>query len=247
MKIKYHKVNPGGNITAIVIGKFTKNKKIKIAREILKNELTIEQVGFWVRPKNRKSDARLEMAGGEFCGNALRCLGALLALQDRIRETFLVESSGTNDTLKVKVRRNKSVIEFPIEGIKYANNICELPGIIHFLTEDKFKKSGVKKQLKEKGLLTKQAAGVMSYEKEAYNKYRLTPTVWVNKARTLYEETACASGTIALSYMLYSKYKLKKIKIIQPSGACFDIEISGKIIKLSGPIVGVAKKEINLK
>ncbi|MDO8610569.1 MAG: hypothetical protein Q7R95_08540, partial [bacterium] len=100
MKLNYFIINPGGNITAIVLGKFTKKIKLKITKSILENNSTIEQVGFWINTKNKNFDAKLEMAGGEFCGNALRSLGAILARDKKIN-SFLIKSSSVKLPIKL--------------------------------------------------------------------------------------------------------------------------------------------------
>ena len=45
------------------------------------NSLCADQVGFTVKPHSQYATAHLQMMGGEFCGNALRALAALLFLK----------------------------------------------------------------------------------------------------------------------------------------------------------------------
>ncbi len=72
LKISY--LRPSGNDTALVEGLFDKERRIEINNMILKERSDIEQVGFY---KVQGQQLRLEMAGGEFCGNALRSLAYL--------------------------------------------------------------------------------------------------------------------------------------------------------------------------
>lgn len=246
MKLNYYIVNPGGNITAIVPGKFTKKLKLKINKIILENEPTIEQVGFWVAPKKIKAKARLEMAGGEFCGNALRSLGALVSLNQKNKKPFWLESSGIKTELKVTVSKNKSAFSMLIKDIRSLSDICTLPGISHIVTEEIFTKEGAKLLLEGNSLIDQKASGVISYKKER-TIYKINPIVWVKATKTLYEETACASGTIALAYILYKKNGIKNLSIKQPSGVVFKTSIKNQIISLSGPIINVQKSRIEIK
>lgn len=241
MKIKFYKVNPGGNITAIVEGKFTKKIKLKITKEILKNDLTIEQVGFWTNVKNKKIDARLEMAGGEFCGNALRSLGTILASRNKSSLCF-IKSSGLK--IKLKSSAKFSSISLDLNLLKYKNNVCNIPGITHFLSKEKINRLDAKKILRKNILLKNEATGIISYKNIGANTYKINPIVWVRDTKTLCEETACASGTLALAYMLYKKIGIKKLNIKQPSGFVFKTLVANKEIKLSGPIISVKKETI---
>ena len=66
--IKYIKFTPGGNNTALVINNdYSKAEKKIINDYILGFDKSIEQVGFI-----STNEYRLDMAGGEFCGNATR-------------------------------------------------------------------------------------------------------------------------------------------------------------------------------
>ena len=68
-QVEYIKVIPGGNDTALVLKKgYTPKEKIAINNAILENDKTIEQVGF----VDSNYEPELQMAGGEFCGNATR-------------------------------------------------------------------------------------------------------------------------------------------------------------------------------
>ena len=244
MKINYYIVNPGGNITAIVQGKFAKRIKLEITKKILKNNPTIEQVGFWTNAKNKKFDARLEMAGGEFCGNALRALGSMLFL--KYNKKFLyIESPIFKIPIKVNCSRNKSSISLPLSFFTYKDNICSMPGIIYILQNKKVRKSNAKFILSKNRLLGKKASGVIGYEIEK-NKLQIYPNVWVRDTKTMYAETACASGTLALAYMLYKKIGVKKLNIKQPSGFIFKTIIIKKEIKLSGPIISIKKETTNI-
>ena len=240
MKIKFYKINPGGNITAIVRGNFIKKIKLKIAKSILENDPTIEQVSFWTNAKNKNFDARLEMAGGEFCGNALRALGSILFLKNKKR-FFYLESPIFRMPIKISCSKNKSSISLPLSFFDCKDNICSMPGIIYILQNKKVEKSNAKLTLIKNKLLGKKASGVIGYE-IAKNSLQIYPNVWVRDTKTMYAETACGSGTLALAYMLYKKIGIRKLNIIQPSGFVFKTSIINKEIQLSGPIISIKKE-----
>lgn len=243
MKLNYYIVNPGGNITAIVCGKFPKEIKLKITKNILENDSTIEQVGFWETVKNNNLDAKLEMAGGEFCGNALRSLGAILAYFENKKSNFIIKSSGMKMPVKLNSSTKLSSIILKLSLLKYKNDICNIPGIKHFLSKKRFTKSSAKRILEEKKILKNKASGIISYQNINTNTYNIEPIVYVRDTGTLYEESSCASGTLALAYMLYKKKGIKKLNVRQPSGFTLKTLITKNEIKLSGPIVSI-KKEI---
>ncbi|OGI94338.1 hypothetical protein A3A03_03305 [Candidatus Nomurabacteria bacterium RIFCSPLOWO2_01_FULL_40_18] len=243
MKLNYYVVNPGGNITAIVYGKFIKGTKLKITKNILENNSTIEQVGFWTDVKNNNINAKLEMAGGEFCGNALRSLGALLACNKK-RKFYFIKSSSIKMPIKLNSSINFSEIILKLDLIQYKKDVCYIPGIQHFLSKERFTILEAKKVLKEKKLLRNKASGVISYKNISADTYNINPIVYVRDTKTFYEESSCASGTLALAYMLYEKKGIKKLNVLQPSGFILKTSISKNEIKLGGQIVSIKKETI---
>lgn len=97
-------LNPGGNITALVEGIPDRRPlRKKINDEIMKVFPKVEQVGFLDR-----SIKRLEMAGGEFCGNATRC-AAYLLLGGKPGKVSLSVSGTDNKKLRARIDYNKLV------------------------------------------------------------------------------------------------------------------------------------------
>ena len=75
-------LDPAGNVTAIVCSDVPAAERARVAAQILRlPELGIEQVAFLTAPRSG-GEIRLEMMGGEFCGNALRCAGFYQALRN---------------------------------------------------------------------------------------------------------------------------------------------------------------------
>ena len=105
-KNKYNIVvaNPANNITVFVLDYVEKEDYKDIAKNILENtDFNAEQVGF-VKEPIMGGDVRLEMMGGEFCGNASRSIGMLFARQNNIESgNVLVEITGSDRPLNTKV------------------------------------------------------------------------------------------------------------------------------------------------
>lgn len=108
-KIKITILNPGGNITALVDGADRSLDERKIINDkIMAKFPRVEQVGFI-----SYSPLQLVMAGGEFCGNATRCV-AFLSLK-RKPGKINVSLSGINQSLKARIdRQGKVWAQMPI-------------------------------------------------------------------------------------------------------------------------------------
>lgn len=97
-------LNPGGNITALVEWiPINRSARKTINDKIMKVFPKVEQVGFLDR-----SIPRLEMAGGEFCGNATRC-AAYLLLGGKLGKISLNVSGGGDKKLTARIDNNKLV------------------------------------------------------------------------------------------------------------------------------------------
>lgn len=240
--ITYFIVNPGGNTTAIVRGSFPSKERRALAKQILKTNRAIEQVGFWMPAKTRKAMARLEMAGGEFCGNATRSLAALLGRKG----PFYISVSGLQKPVKVTTTKNGSSVELPLNTFRVNRNVFDLPGISHVLLQRaKINKETAQKILKNNGLLQKEAAGVMAYTKHRSGIYELMPVVWVRDVKTLIAETACASGTAALAYACWKSSGKKSLLVRQPSGTIYKTAVDRDGLTITGPILSIKEEQLS--
>ena len=171
--------NPANNITVFVLDYIEREDYKYIAKDILENtDFNAEQVGF-VKEPIMGGDVRLEMMGGEFCGNASRSIGMLFARQNNIESgNVLVEITGSDRPLNTKVdlENETSEIDMPIpKGIESINvsglgkfPIVLIDGINHIIAEsvdatdenfEKFKKAVYENYDIE-------AFGVMFFDKE---------------------------------------------------------------------------------
>ena len=80
MKISFVKTSPAQNVTVLVTSPVPRDRQAETAAKLLAYDgVGGEQAGFLETPTMPGADARLQMMGGEFCGNAAMSLGAYLA------------------------------------------------------------------------------------------------------------------------------------------------------------------------
>ncbi len=202
--------NPAGNITIMVLDEIRQNEKLYIATRLLGYpEWNAEQVGFVVSPVHGGM-GRLEMMGGEFCGNATRSYGYYLAAVRGMTEgAVLVELSGTDALLQVdaNLREQTAWTQMPvphkIEQI-YLSEIGTVPvihmdGILHIIMEDIVPLDRMTQQIIEEmnRIYRPPATGVLYVQGQ-----NLHPMVYVKATNTLVAENSCGSGSIAYAYYL---------------------------------------------
>jgi len=212
----------------------------------------VEQVGFInLDPQN----AELQMAGGEFCGNATRST-AWQVLQGTPSE-IAIKVSGVREKLRAGVNTDGSAwAQMPIypdlQKITQSEegyDIVEMEGITHVLVPDNytnFSSTDLKQMafqlLQRLGLdQSVPSAGVIFIQKTS-EVFQIRPVVWVRGIQTLFYETACGSGTTAVGLVEALKARQSiKIPVLQPSQFPITIEVSFdgkkfKEAKISGPI-----------
>ena len=198
--LRFVRADPAGNVTLLVETPVPMSERSAAARALLER-CGGEQAGFIVPPRLGGA-CRLEMMGGEFCGNALRSLGRWWAAAHPGNGSFLGEISGCDRPLALEVRGDTVRAELPLplylrsfEGMSAA----VFPGIVHLLRE------GDPPSEEEIRALTAAlcrafsapAAGVLSLRGE-----EMIPAVYVRDTDTLYYERSCASGTAAAAALL---------------------------------------------
>jgi diaminopimelate epimerase len=108
--------DPAKNITVFVLNPVA--DRIAAARELLADSsLGAEQVGFVIPPDRAGGIWRLEMMGGEFCGNAARSFGLFVAREQGLRgdQTVCINMSGVREKLPVRVNaeEGRAAVEIP--------------------------------------------------------------------------------------------------------------------------------------
>ncbi|GHI01573.1 hypothetical protein [Neobacillus kokaensis] len=237
MRLNFVKISPSKNMTVLITNYVAPAHYSQIANTIMDYEyVNAEQVGFIVSPKSQDSLLRLEMSGGEFCGNAL--LGAAAychykGLTEKNR--FLLETSGADSPLacaveakssnyfeaKAEMPRPISIKDIVIDlnGRSISGCSVQLDGITHFLTDywpckDDFNLiiEAVTKKNENK------AIGIIPYRRLTEKEYEIWPFVYVKETGSRFFEQACGSGSLALGIHLSKNGKGDKFHIHQPGG-----------------------------
>ena len=207
MNLVLRYADPAGNITAIVESPVHPEDRVSISKAILALGKA-EQVGFAVSPL-LGGDGRLQMMGGEFCGNAARSFGYLLATErySSGQHRISVEISGADAPLSVTadLHLGTAAAEMPLPlGMStltvagQALPLVELPGICHVILEGQAPSYTLVQQVLDAARpLPYEAIGVMFLER-----LQLTPAVYVRSTDSLVWESSCGSGSTACGWYL---------------------------------------------
>ncbi len=206
MKLNILRADPAGNITVYVLNEVDRAIKAEVAAKIMEIEaLKCEQVGF-LYPTQEGGDGRMEMMGGEFCGNATRAFGMLVAKNQGGMSKVRVETSGCDHIVNVDVDlaagtsrsempTPQSVADVEVDGVK--GTLVHLGGIAHLVvegiepTEEFFNKAEAQVLSALKPI---DAYGVIYLDNA---KGTMTPLVKVVEPNTLVWEGSCGSGSLA--------------------------------------------------
>ena len=239
MHLRFVKASPCKNTTVFVEDDVPVAMRPAVARVAMETEsLGAEQVGWIVRPKDSRATLRLEMVGGEFCGNASLALGALAASRGLVgvNEKFCVECSGAKSPLSVIIAKNgdgrwKGRITLPqmaeisevvlsAFGVRYHGSIVALPGITHFFVESEPFGTDVYDALLCSlcRARTADAYGVIPFRFEGANAFSIKPYVAVPSVNSRVFEKACGSGSLALGHLISATKGISRLEVFQPGG-----------------------------
>lgn len=263
MKLNFVKASPSQNTTAFITDYVCPSQYATIANKLMAyDSLSVEQVGYIVKPHSDETVIRLEMSGGEFCGNALLSAAAYCHYRGLSKqENFLVEISGSDIPLNCHVKQKASNIyesrsempsplkiadiELSVKGNQISGKIIKLNGITHFITQFWPKKSDYNDILTE---LLKQvddkAIGIIPYKSIKDNEYEIVPFVYVTDTGSKVFERACGSGTLALGVYLNAIEQSAHFHIHQPGGV-IQVE-AGKSNYISTEVKFTCEGTVNL-
>jgi len=205
MKLNVARADPAGNITLLVLSPVEKPARAETAARLMgMPQFQAEQVGFRCPPQ-AGGDGRLEMMGGEFCGNATRAFGMLLARERGGLPQARVEASGCPGlvTVDVDLEAGTARAEMPlplwerrVQVLGMPGTLVHLGGISHLVVEDVppslefFQKAEPLFQ----EIFGLDAYGVVFLDTEGGT---MTPLVKVPATGTLVWEGSCGSGSLA--------------------------------------------------
>ena len=236
MKLQFYKFDPTGNTTILVTTPVSRADQPFIAEKLMAREnLCAEQVGFLENPTLPGARARLQMAGGEFCGNASMSMAALLALRGGMaygaEEEIPLEVSGANGLVPCRILRNSETSFTGTVGMPLPEEITEaaLPGgkraplvrfrgIAHMLIPENsfspFEAEALIPSLCD--TLDAEALGLLTVHSEPLY---LKPLVHVRATGSSVWESGCGSGSAALgAYAAYREQRDISLEIAQPGG-----------------------------
>lgn len=203
MEIQYLLADPTKNITVLVTTPVSRALQPELASLLLDLEPEAEQVGFVETAAD--GQMRLQMMGGEFCGNATRAYAMYVARQRGGLSEVRLRVSGCDHvvTAAVDLARGAARAEMPlpravraaeVEG--HAGTLVDLAGIAHLVIEGVAPSEDFFRAVEPlfsaiEGL---DAYGVIFLDRTSH---RMTPLVKVVDTGTLIWEGSCGSGTIA--------------------------------------------------
>ncbi len=240
MQVKVQMADPAGNRTAIVRSSVPKSQRARVAAAIMNNEeLRAEQVGFETRPLYGGSAGRIEMMGGEFCGNAARSFGYMLCSESE-KDHCKIEISGTREQLEVicDLERSTSAAQMPMpEKMEMISDDGEnfyplviSRGITHLIAVDQDPDEAFVGRIISKYGKDYSALGVQFVKGD-----QLTPFVYVCGTDTVVAESSCGSGSLAAAWYLSRDKEdgFHTFTFVQPGG-----EVIVRIAKRQGKIAG---------
>ena len=106
-ELKYSIFDPTGNITALVETDIAAPYRPAAAAAVMERHPEVEQVGFVQFTGDKDIQVRLNMAGGEFCGNATMSAASLFIMRsgdlpgNEKQRTVYVDASGVDQPVRV--------------------------------------------------------------------------------------------------------------------------------------------------
>ena len=264
MNIEYWKVDPTGNITLIVETPVPRESQSRIAAELLRRDNDAEQVGFFEAPEKAGARLRLQMMGGEFCGNAAISAAAIiigcLEPDGGSARELVLEVSGVPDVVPVKICAESGgycgTVSMPLPesvcsfDFRLGDDTCTLPlvrfpGICHSIVSG----GGLSRETAQRCIsdwcrqLDAEALGLMFCDEAVGS---LEPLVYVASTDTAVWESSCASGTAAVAaYLACARGGDVSISLSEPCGVLSAEAVlrGGKVgsLKLTGKAVILGK------
>ena len=233
MTLDFVKLSPTRNMTILVTSPVDRQLHVSVAEKLIEpGSVQAEQVGYLEKPSLPGAKLRLQMMGGEFCGNATMSLGAYLAFREELPDgasaLYPLEISGAKELVNCRILRKGSAylgtVAMPapekIEELRFSNGVkCPvvfLPGIAHAII-DANEMTPNQAQACIAGWCdeTRQEAfGVILRSGNA-----IKPLVYVRETNSAVWENGCGSGTAAVgAYEAYTQKAPVSLEISQPGG-----------------------------
>lgn len=240
MKVQVRYLNPAGNITAVVLSSVLPELRPALSRAIMAQGRA-EQVGFTATPR-LGGDCRIEMMGGEFCGNAVRSYGYLQA-DGTENNRLAVEISGATAPVPVTVNpaQQSAFADMPlplgvdwisVRGTKYPLVQCQ--GIGHLLAMNQPPEPAFLEEARPiLNRLEQEAWGIMFLDGQ-----QLTPAVYVKSTESLVWESSCGSGSVAAAWYLAGQEESRQAFHFQEPGGEINVAVRREDGRVTGCSMG---------
>lgn len=241
MKIDYAKLDPTGNTTILVKTPVPRARHGAVAAALLE-ALGGEQVGYVESPVHPDAVARLQMMGGEFCGNATMSLGALLS-REAAEASLLLEVSGSDAPVPCRVRKTDGgwtgtvqmpppraihAVELDTDTGELTAPLIEMDGISHLIlpVETGLGEPQLRRRLPEwNAAIGADALGALLWDESSSS---IDPLVWVPASGTLVRERGCGSGSAAVGCWLAKRAGRDRCADIRQAGGTITVDVRMK-------------------
>lgn len=228
MDIRFVKMSPTQNMTILVETPVPRALHHHVASALMPYDgVFAEQVGYIEPAADPQAWGRLQMMGGEFCGNATMCLAALLVMdraddsagaagqsidvplevsgaEGLVHVAVALQASGARCSLEMPAPETVENHTFTLDGHEYHAAAVTFTGITHLIV-DKGTVPGDTTAFAERAAaawqkrLNADAVGVMLYDPDDH---AITPLVHVASTQSYVWERGCGSGTAAVGAWL---------------------------------------------
>lgn len=248
--VTYALMDPSGNRTILVTSPVAPEDRAAVAARLMTLEPTAEQTGFL----SLEDGVCLQMAGGEFCGNATMSAAVYAAMRrGESGGKFLVHTSGAAGPVPAEVLRRGDVwqgtVEMPkpvsVAEVTFPDGqrlpVAAFPGISHVILDGPVDRKEAEAAVRTWcSFLNADALGLLFLDRTAGT---LTPLVFVPAAGTLFWESACGSGAAAVgAWLAKQRGKTVTHALRQPGGVLTVTADPGGKILLQGTVKCLGEK-----
>ena len=249
-ELRITRANPAGNLTLLIEGDVPPERYAPLAARLLaRPDCRAEQAGF-LRPPLGAGAGRLEMSGGEFCGNAARSFGLLLAERKGLAHGMIpVEISGCSAPVRVGFDRDAGTAyaDMPLPESIGAVDLPEpfgrrplvrFEGIWHILAPGLAADRDAFLAARDAVYASPGAPAALGVMFLNESMDAMTPLVYVRGPETVYEESSCGSGTAAVAAWLAAERS--RVTLRQPGGVLTaESVVDGGVLRslrIGGPV-----------
>lgn len=263
MKLNFVKLNPTRNITILVTDPVSRERHAAIAEQLMDGEcIGGEQVGYVEETAMPGARARLQMMGGEFCGNASMSLAAWIAHQDGLDDGMSaqipLEVSGADGLVNCGILRRGNAYEgtvaMPVPSCireeEFGDGQCfpvvHFPGISHAIVPENVLTPGQAKDCIGSWCdkLGAEAMGILLFSGDESG---FIPLVYVRSTGSAVWEHGCGSGTAAIGAYLALKYGGSVSRSLRQPGGSITVRVGDNGISITGTVKIISAGEVWLE